>query len=227
MRQSEGASRVISSLDWDKRRNAVQPAREDMNMLVMNYLVTEGYLDAAKQFEEESGTPAGVDLNSAADRMHIRTALEKGQIEDAIEQINDLNPEILEENSELFFHIQQQQMIELIRQQKIEEALCFAQEYLASKGEENPAFLDDLESTIALVAFANPAESPVKELMDVGQRQKTASELNSAILAKHDQEREPRLAAIMKMLTWGQQQLSEKATFPQMIDLSTGELSKV
>ena len=30
--------------------------KEDMNKLIMNYLVTEGYADAARQFSLESGT---------------------------------------------------------------------------------------------------------------------------------------------------------------------------
>lgn len=45
----------------------------------------------------------------------------------AIEQVNDLDPEILEEQQELFFHLQQQRLIELIRQGQLQEALEFAQ----------------------------------------------------------------------------------------------------
>jgi len=52
--------------------------------------------------------------------------------------------QILEEQHALFFHLQQQRLIELIRQGKTEEALQFAQEYLAPHGEENEAFLEEL-----------------------------------------------------------------------------------
>jgi hypothetical protein len=45
--------------------------------------------------------------------------------------------QILEERAQLFFHLQQQQLIELIRAGNIEQALEFAQEYLAPRGEEN------------------------------------------------------------------------------------------
>ena len=38
------------------------------------------------------------------------------------------------------------------------------------------------ERTVALLAFNDPRSSPVGELMEVAQRQKTASELNAAIL---------------------------------------------
>ena len=52
--------------------------------------------------------------------------------------------QILEEKHQLSFHLQQQRLIELIRGGKTEEALEFAQEYLAPRGEENPLFLEEL-----------------------------------------------------------------------------------
>lgn len=52
--------------------------------------------------------------------------------------------QILEEQQALFFHLQQQRLIELIRQGNTEDALAFAQEYLAPHGEENEAFLEEL-----------------------------------------------------------------------------------
>lgn len=48
--------------------------------------------------------------------------------------------QILDTNPQLFFHLQQQRLIELIRNGKVEEALEFAQEELAPRGEENVIF---------------------------------------------------------------------------------------
>ncbi len=45
----------------------------------------------------------------------------------AIERVNDLDPEILESQQQLFFHLQQQRLIELIRGGQLQEALEFAQ----------------------------------------------------------------------------------------------------
>jgi CTLH/CRA C-terminal to LisH motif domain len=52
--------------------------------------------------------------------------------------------QILDEQPALVFRVQQQQLIELIRAGKIDEALDFAQEYLAYKGEANADLLDEL-----------------------------------------------------------------------------------
>lgn len=103
--------------------------------------------------------------------------------------MNDLNPEILDTNPRLFFRLQQQQLIELIRQGKIDDALQFAMEELAPRGEENKEFLEEIEKTMALLAFEDMEQSPVKELLDNVQRQSTASELNAAILESQCQEK--------------------------------------
>ena len=64
--------------------------------------------------------------------------MQRGEVTEAMDRVNDLNPEILEHDSRLFFHLQQQRLIELIRQKEVDKALLFAQEYLAPLGEENP-----------------------------------------------------------------------------------------
>mmetsp|Transcript_11166 Transcript_11166/g.19086 ORF Transcript_11166/g.19086 Transcript_11166/m.19086 type:complete len:238 (-) Transcript_11166:379-1092(-) len=216
--------KLVTKEEWEKKLQNVKIRKEDMNKLVMNFLVTEGYVEAAETFENESGTSPGVDLSSIADRTAIRKAVQSGDVEDAIERVNDLNPEILEERAHLFFHLQQQRLIELIRAGSVEEALEFAQEYLAPRGEENAAFLEELERTIALLAFEDATSSPVRDLLDASQRQKTASELNAAILSSKCQDKEPRLPILLKMMVWAQNHLDEKLTYPRITDFLTAKL---
>jgi hypothetical protein len=135
------SKKVITKEEWEKKLSEVKIRKEDMNKLVMNFLVTEGYVEAAEKFQMESGTQPDIDLGTITDRMAVRKAVQCGQVEDAIEKVNDLNPEILDTNPQLFFHLQQQRLIELIRSGQVEEALEFAQEELAPRGEEN-VYLD-------------------------------------------------------------------------------------
>lgn len=182
----------------------------------MNYLVIEGYKEAAEKFQEECGTPPGIDLPSISDRMATRVAIQRGDVQAAIERANDLNASILDENPQLFFHLQQQKLIELIRSGKITEALDFAEKELAPRGEENPQFLSELERTMALLAFEDMNKCPVADLLEPTQRQKTASELNAAILTSQCQEKDPKLPALLKMLQWAQEELKKKADFPHL-----------
>ena len=64
--------------------------------------------------------------------------------------------QILEQQHQLSFHLQQQRLIELIRQGKTEEALEHAQEYLAPPGEEDPAFLEELGTLQHSTAESKP-----------------------------------------------------------------------
>ena len=54
----------------------------------------QGYVDAAKVFERESGTSPGVQLGAITDRMMVRRDVQKGDIESAIERVNDLDPAV-------------------------------------------------------------------------------------------------------------------------------------
>jgi hypothetical protein len=45
-------------------------------------------------FEQESGTAPGVELGSITDRMEVRKAVQSGQVEQAIDKVNDMNPEV-------------------------------------------------------------------------------------------------------------------------------------
>ncbi|GFR39903.1 hypothetical protein Agub_g408 [Astrephomene gubernaculifera] len=223
-RGEAGTKKTISLEAWQQKLDSVQVPKEDMNRLIMNFLVTEGYVEAARMFEKESGTPPGVNLDAITDRMEVRRALQGGDVEAAMERVNDLDPEILESQPKLFFHLQQQRLIELIRGGNVEAALDFAQEALAPLAEENSEFLEELERTVALLAFEDSKSSPVGDLMDVAQRQKTASELNAAILHSQAQEREPRLPLLLKLLLWAQAQLDERAAYPRVQDLATAQL---
>ncbi|KAL7750002.1 Glucose-induced degradation complex subunit [Sorochytrium milnesiophthora] len=228
--QRQGAAphkRTIGKDEWEKKLADVNISKPDLNRLIMNYLVIEGYKDAAQSFSAESGVAPSVDLSSIQDRMLIRNAVQSGNIDEAIERVNDLDPEILDTNPHLYFRLQQQKMIEHIRKGDIDTALEFAQEELASRGEENPQYLQELEKTVSLLAFDVPSRSPMAELLDAGQRQKTASELNAAILLSQSQEKDPKLPSLLRMLIWSQNQLEDRVTFPKINNLLTAELSAI
>ncbi|KAI0080312.1 lish motif-containing protein [Panus rudis PR-1116 ss-1] len=208
----------IRKEEWEKRLHDVAISKNDLNRLVMDYLVIEGYKTAAEEFSREADLTPAVDLESIESRMHIRDAIQRGDVGEAITRVNDLNPEILDMNPALYFRLQQQKLIEYIRQGNIREALEFAQEELAPRGEENPEFLAELEKTMALLAFESASFTPpaVSELLSPGQRLKTASAVNAAILESYSQAKEAKLVGILKLMSWGASMLEERAEFPKV-----------
>ena len=54
----------------------------------------EGYKSAAEEFSREASMMPPVDFESIGSRMDIREALQRGDVDEAIARVNDLNPEV-------------------------------------------------------------------------------------------------------------------------------------
>jgi len=220
---SSSKDEITSKEKWMEKIDDVQIPRSEVNKLIMNYLVTEGFKDAAEKFQLESGTEPGVDLKTLDQRIKILEAIQVGDIQRALEMINSYQPQLLDDNRYLFFHLQQQHLIELIRNKNIDAALKFAQDNLADQGEENSAVLEELERTLALLAFEDPENSPFGDLLAISHRQKVASELNTAFLGEEDSDSSvSKLAYLLKFILWAQEELDKKKVrYPKMTDLAT------
>nr|CAD7454177.1 unnamed protein product [Timema tahoe] len=216
----------ISRADWMGRLEGLHIQRADMNKLIMNYLVTEGFKEAAEKFQQESGVEPSLELESLDDRIRIRDAIQSGRIQEATALVNLLHPELLDNDRYLYFHLQQLHLIELIRAGRVEEALHFAQEQLSEAGESDPTVLTELERTLALLAFDEPLKSPFGDLLHPTHRQKVASELNAAILQMEGRETTaPRLSSLLKLILWAQDELDrKKIKYPNMSNLATASI---
>lgn len=60
----------------------------------MDYLITNGYPAAAKKFALEANIQPKADVDSIQERVDIRTAIHSGDIQSAVENINELNPQV-------------------------------------------------------------------------------------------------------------------------------------
>lgn len=118
---------TVDASQWKEKVKAYHIPRAEVNKVIMEYLVKEGFKDAVMAFQEESGVDPGVNMAILDDQIKIRDAIEAGSIQDAVELVNDADPEILDTDSKLFFHLQQQHLLELIRQGDIDKVLQFAQ----------------------------------------------------------------------------------------------------
>lgn len=56
-----------------------------------------------------------VDLSTLDNRILIRDAVQNGRIQESIHLVNQLHPELLDNDRYLYFHLQQLHLIELIR----------------------------------------------------------------------------------------------------------------
>jgi hypothetical protein len=74
-----------------------------MNLLVMNYLVTKGYPCTVKNFAAEANIKLDADADMIEERVEIRNAIHSGDIQSAIEKINELDPQVIPPLISVFF----------------------------------------------------------------------------------------------------------------------------
>jgi hypothetical protein len=66
----------------------------------------EGFKEAADKFGVETGLNYQYDSESLNERIKIRDAIENGRIDTAINLINNLHPDLIDNNRYLAFHLQ-------------------------------------------------------------------------------------------------------------------------
>uniref|UniRef100_A0A7S0VA32 CTLH domain-containing protein n=1 Tax=Polytomella parva TaxID=51329 RepID=A0A7S0VA32_9CHLO len=175
--------RSISQEDWRNLLEDKPIPQEGMNSLIMEFLASEGYGDAARLFALESGTPLSCDARSLRVRQELRSTLLRGDVLGALAVAESARPGAVAACPRLRFHIAQQRLIELVRRGRPVEALRLAREVLAPLAREDASFLRELEETVMLLAF-NPEhlEGPSADLLSLKHRRHLAAELNDVLL---------------------------------------------
>lgn len=56
-------SKVIGTEKWNEELSKLKVSRQDMNRVVLNYLIIEGYKDAVEKFIKETGLTCILSLN--------------------------------------------------------------------------------------------------------------------------------------------------------------------
>ncbi|KAK8763912.1 hypothetical protein V5799_033480 [Amblyomma americanum] len=69
-----------SRAEWLERLDKVHLHRGDLNRLIMDYLVTEGFKEAADKFRLEAGVVPPVPLDTLDERIRIRDCLQDASI---------------------------------------------------------------------------------------------------------------------------------------------------
>ncbi|TGZ85448.1 hypothetical protein EX30DRAFT_314502 [Ascodesmis nigricans] len=218
--QASAAPRKGYVADFERRVDEVKISKSDLNALVMNYLINEGYQAAALNFSKEANISPQVSWSLMDERIQIRENIHKGNIQLAIERINELHPDILDTDPSLHFSLLRLQLIELIRKctstpdGDITLALDFATAHLAPRAAGDPSFLEDLERTMALLCFPRDnLAAPLAELMDPALRRRIAARVNEAILEAQGMQKEPKIRSLVRLRAWSEEYLrNEKKT---------------
>ncbi|KAI0127138.1 CTLH/CRA C-terminal to lish motif domain-containing protein [Xylariales sp. AK1849] len=206
----------------------VKAPKSDINALILDYLTMAGYPNAAARFSTEANLQPQQDHESILARQRIQTAIHKGDIQAAIDDLNDLDPEILDTDAALHFALLRLQLVELIRscnatpERDITPALDFATQQLGPRAPTSPQFLEDLEKTMSLVVFSHDTLDPsLAALLKPDLRRHVADQVNKAVLQRETQRRDAAIRHLVQMRAWGEETVRKetKKDLPARISL--------
>jgi len=218
--ESDREKQVDGDLKTTSSNNAIPaPPPDMMHRLVLEYLRHSGRTKAAACFEKEADFSQAKESPGLLQRGEIRRKLIEGDVIGATELINDLNPELLDSNEDLVFQLRLQAFVEMVRHPgyDLEKVLAFASEEFVPCPTH---LLPNLEEVMALLAFENPAESPLKEVLN--RREAVATNVNRAILSFQGIG-EPELVDVLTSALWMNKYCSSASINSSAIqeDLST------
>ncbi|KAI8959215.1 CTLH/CRA C-terminal to lish motif domain-containing protein [Daldinia sp. FL1419] len=203
-----------------------KPPKNDINALILDYLTVAGYPNAAAKFSTEANLSPQQPSSSIYARQQIKRFIHRGEIEEALQALNDLDPSILDEDEPLHFALLRLQLVELIRKSRpggdIGPALEFAQTQLGPKAPRTPQFLEDLEKTMSLLVFDHDNLDPtLSELLKPALREQVAVKVNQAILDRQKQRRDAAIVHLCQMRSWSEDTVRKegKKILPPRIDL--------
>jgi len=212
---------------FERRAEDVKPLKSDINALIFDYLMTEGYPSAAAKFSKEANLRPQPEEESLIARRQIIQSIHSGKIQEAIEALNDLEPQVLDNNPSLHFALLRLQLVELIRTCNatpggdITPALAFATTQLAPRAPTNKEFMEDLERTMALLVFPfETLEPPLAALLQPTLRRQVADRVNKAILSLQNIRRDAAIRGLVRLRAWAEDTARQsKKDLPGRIDL--------
>ncbi|EDQ84585.1 uncharacterized protein MONBRDRAFT_39214 [Monosiga brevicollis MX1] len=195
------------------------PRLQALDRAVLEFLIVEGYRDAAEALAHEADLDATGDLSAVDTRQQIRESIDAGDVEGAFRRVNDISTDIFDTDNQLYLKLRVQQFIELIRKGALSEAINFAQtefnvdQLTASDADEESsataALRSEIQQAMGLLAFGQPQSSPLQGLLSVERRQHLASLINTAVLQAQGVEARTTLTNMVRLLEWCQEQMTE------------------
>ncbi|KAH9411945.1 hypothetical protein HK407_02g03910 [Ordospora pajunii] len=193
---------------------------QNLNELVLEYLDCEGMGDVAVEFANDVGI-SFAKSSSLSQRTEIRNEIESGDIDTAISRINDINPEIIDRNTNMYYFLMEHKACELSVQIKnacvadatndavplLEEVIEFIRSELYDLAIGDLCLMAHLEDLLEFVIF-DSEESGISK-----RRKKLAAYVNRQILEIHGAE-ESKLRSMLAVMVSAEKSLTETHKFP-------------
>ncbi|KAI9003715.1 CTLH/CRA C-terminal to lish motif domain-containing protein [Gaertneriomyces semiglobifer] len=148
--------------------------------------------------------PGDIATKTMAARKRLYDLVVAGKVSEAIEFCHTTFPTALDfttpDGLDVLFELHTQQFIELVKESATD-ALRYAHKELTKFGHLNPNYMDSLNDILPLIAYADPATSPLQHYLQPDRRQTVAINLNNYILAHSGLPPIPTLEQLVRQMT--------------------------
>eukprot|EP00397_Hematodinium_sp_SG-2012_P060759 GEMP01079552.1.p1 GENE.GEMP01079552.1~~GEMP01079552.1.p1 ORF type:complete len:265 (+),score=44.66 GEMP01079552.1:61-795(+) len=215
-----------SNLSWIHKMRSVEVFESDIQAMVFNFFTVMGMKEAAEAFVNEAMPhfEPGVALSSVTIRNQVRKAITEKDIPFAIQLLQELDSDLLQQHPYIDFRLNQKILETKIMSGNIEDAVTFAQQTVAPLVAGNSQLLTQLEDSMALLAYQD-LESPEAQqcLSKLGSYDDIATLADDAILTHYGTSHSSKLEVLCQNMSWCQRKLSDGVPAIPISELDKGQ----
>ncbi|SCO93689.1 RanBPM and CLTH-like protein, putative [Plasmodium malariae] len=217
----------LNPKNWLKEFEYTKIHENDLNEVIMNYFCVHRMYDVAKEFQKEANVKPDMPIDTVKIRYLIQSEIMNNKIEEAIEHINNLDEGILKKHKDLVFFLKKQQLLKLILNSNINEAIMYSQQELAPYVNEKPSLISEIDDVMMLMAYQDFNSEEAKKLIQkIEKKKNTLKRIDDIILSYYNVDNESTLEYIVKNVSFTQNVLSSKVQdvqiIPNLKNLKTG-----
>ncbi|CRH01722.1 RanBPM and CLTH-like protein, putative [Plasmodium relictum] len=210
----------LNPKNWLKEFEYTKIHENDLNEVLMNYFCVHRMYDVAYEFKKEANVKPDMPIDTIKTRYLIQNEIMNNKIEKAIEHINNLDQGILKKHKDIIFFLKKQQLLKLILNNNINEAIIYSQQELAPY----PSLINEIDDVMMLMAYQDLNSEEAKKLIQkIEKKKNTLKRIDDIILSYYNVDKST-LEYIVKNVFFTQNILSSKypCSIPKLKNLKTG-----
>ena len=122
-----------------------------LDRILVDYLLREGYYDTATRLASDNHLHELVDIDLFVSARKVEESLQKGSCTECLQWCSENKSKLKKMESTLEFNLRMQEFIELIKQNRLQEAIAYARKHFAAWVDTH---MRDIQKAMALLAFA-------------------------------------------------------------------------
>lgn len=200
---------MLNPENWLKEFEHISVHEEDLNKLLMNFFCVHRMYDVAEEFQKEANIKPDMPIETIKIRYLIQNEIMNNNIEKAIEHINTLDQGILKKHKDIVFYLKKQQLLKMILNNNVDEAIAYSQQELAPFVIEKPSLIKEIDDVMMLMAYSDFEGEKAKKLIEkIEKKKNTLKRIDDIILKYYNVDSESTLEYLAKNVSYTQERLS-------------------